>query len=85
MPRADRWFWLVEHLPPPPAKGRAPRALTWQVLGGPFATKEAAIAYAQAHPPQPRWALVEATDRQSAVIAAHRAVGLPPPPRDGIP
>jgi hypothetical protein len=78
-----RWCIFSRELTP--AKGRAPRALTWQVLGGPFATKEAAIAYAQAHPPRPRWALVEATDRRSAVIAAHRAVGLPPPPRDGIP
>ncbi len=85
MPRAVRWFWLVENLPPPPAKGRAPRALTWQVLGGPFASKEAAIAYAQDHPPRPRWALVEAADRRSAVQAAHRALGLRPPRRDAIP
>jgi hypothetical protein len=85
MSRADAWFWIVEYLPLPPARGRAPRALTWQVLDGPFTTQEAAIAYAQTHPPHPRWAIVAAADRRRAVLAAHRAVGLPLPPRDGIP
>jgi hypothetical protein len=65
-----RLWWLVAGLA---------RPLSWEVRG-PFASEEEALQDAHARPPRPRWVIVQATTRRQAVLAAHRAVGLLPPP-----
>ncbi|HEY7294113.1 MAG TPA: hypothetical protein VH916_03685 [Dehalococcoidia bacterium] len=85
MARATPAYWIIDGLPRLPARGRQAPVLTWRVVGGPFATREAAAAAVAGRELRPRWVIVEAPDRRRAVVAAHRATGLPPPSRDAIP
>lgn len=85
MPRLPSGYWVIEGLPRQPLWGSPPTALTWHVVAGPFESKEAAVAALGVRRLRDRWAIVAALDRRAAVIAAHRALGLPPPPRSAIP
>ncbi|HLZ69316.1 MAG TPA: hypothetical protein VKV26_05325 [Dehalococcoidia bacterium] len=85
MTRVTPGFWIVDGLPRAGGRGRPLPALTWRVVGGPFANRDAAAAAVAGRALRPHWVIVEAADRRRAVVAAHRAAGLPPPSRDAIP
>jgi len=85
MTRAAPAYWIIDGLPRAGGRGKSVPALTWRVVGGPFASRDAAASAVAGRNLRPHWVIVEAADRRRAVVAAHRAVGLPPPSRDAIP
>jgi hypothetical protein len=85
MPTLPTGYWIIEGLPRPPMRGVPLAVLSWSVVDGPFESKDAALAAVQRRVLRPRWVVVPARSRREAVIAAHRTLGLPAPPRHAIP